>query len=174
MLGMNTDPEKRVPPPDWPESAFRPEPDAPQPDAEATAARSVAQRALQAQGDIASMYDEENATLRAEVERIEAERVKLAHGLSNGVRENAALTLRNETLVATLAQANATGSLIRQDVMKAEGERDALRTASAELLEVADLRGDADLPHPEDDAKLWTARMQTAWDELRAALKVPQ
>ena len=41
--------------------------------------------------------------------------------------------------------------------------------AAEELLEVAALRGDADLPHPADDPKLWTARMQTAWDELRAA-----
>lgn len=35
-----------------------------------------------------------------------------------------------------------------------------------ELLEVAGLRGDNELPHPEDDPKLWTARMQEAWDTL--------
>jgi len=35
-----------------------------------------------------------------------------------------------------------------------------------ELKEVADLRGDNDLPHPSDDPKTWTARMQDAWDEL--------
>ncbi len=127
---------------------------------EAEAARSIAQRALQAQGDIASMYDEENATLRADL---------------------AALTLRNETLVATLNSLRDSHSGLTKleskahaALTKAEGEREALRTASAELLEVADLRGDAALPHPEDDAKLWTARMQTAWDELRAAEKVPQ
>jgi len=44
-----------------------------------------------------------------------------------------------------------------------------LETAE-ELLEVADLRGDSELPHPSNDPKLWSARMQTAWDELRAAL----
>lgn len=32
-----------------------------------------------------------------------------------------------------------------------------------ELLEVAALRGDDNLPHPADDPKLWTARMQDAW-----------
>lgn len=50
-------------------------------------------------------------------------------------------------------------------------ETQALRDAAIELLEVADLRGEADLPHPADDPKLWTARMQEAWDELRAALE---
>lgn len=45
-----------------------------------------------------------------------------------------------------------------------------LVAALSELLEVADLRGDSDLPHPCDDPKLWTARMQTAWEDARAAL----
>lgn len=44
-----------------------------------------------------------------------------------------------------------------------------LRSASEELLEVAKLRGDNDMPHPANDDKLWTARMQTAWDEFAAA-----
>lgn len=39
-----------------------------------------------------------------------------------------------------------------------------------ELLEVANLRGDNELPHPADDPKLWTARMQIAWDEAQQAL----
>lgn len=43
--------------------------------------------------------------------------------------------------------------------------------AARELLEVADLRGDSDLPHPVNDDKLWTARAQDAWDTLRAALE---
>ena len=42
--------------------------------------------------------------------------------------------------------------------------------ASSELFEVAQLRGDNDLPHPADDPLLWTARMQEAWDELEYAL----
>jgi len=47
---------------------------------------------------------------------------------------------------------------------------DALCEAAQELVEVADLRGDADLPHPSNDPKLWTARMQTAWDDIRKAI----
>ena len=42
--------------------------------------------------------------------------------------------------------------------------------AARELAEVARLRGDDELPHPANDPKLWTARMQTAWDEVHAAL----
>ena len=55
----------------------------------------------------------------------------------------------------------------------AEVERQAAAAmaALAELVEVADLRGDSDLPHPCDDPKLWTARMITAWEEARAALE---
>ncbi len=41
----------------------------------------------------------------------------------------AALALRNETLVKSLAQANREGSGLRADVTRLEGERDALRTA---------------------------------------------
>ena len=40
-----------------------------------------------------------------------------------------------------------------------------LLSALEELLEVATLRGDNCLGNPADDPKLWTARMQTAWDE---------
>jgi len=46
-----------------------------------------------------------------------------------------------------------------------------LLEALKELVEVADLRGDSTLSHPADDPVLWTARMQTAWDEARAAIK---
>ena len=46
---------------------------------------------------------------------------------------------------------------------------DRLTDAAGELLAVADLRGDTDLPHPCDDDRLWTARMGNAWDEMRAA-----
>ena len=42
-----------------------------------------------------------------------------------------------------------------------------LLAACEELLEVAALRGDNTLPHPCDDPKLWSVRMQTAWDELQ-------
>jgi hypothetical protein len=42
--------------------------------------------------------------------------------------------------------------------------------AARELHEVAELRGDNCLPAPPDDPKLWTARMQMAWNELDEAL----
>jgi hypothetical protein len=47
-----------------------------------------------------------------------------------------------------------------------EEKSSCLINAVEELLEVANLRGDNDLPHPADDPKLWTARMQDAWDGL--------
>ena len=46
----------------------------------------------------------------------------------------------------------------------------AVAEAARELAEVARLRGDDELPHPANDPKLWTARMQAAWDEASAAL----
>lgn len=56
-------------------------------------------------------------------------------------------------------------------------ERDALAARVAalhnhlrELCEVAHLRGDDNLPHPADDPRMWTARMQTAWDEANTLL----
>ena len=53
------------------------------------------------------------------------------------------------------------------DLLKRNRKLEAVVEAGKELQEVADLRGDNILPHPEDDPGLWTARMQTAWDELR-------
>jgi len=45
---------------------------------------------------------------------------------------------------------------------------DQLENALLELVEIASLRGDNDLPHPADNPKLWTARMQDAWSEAEA------
>lgn len=45
-----------------------------------------------------------------------------------------------------------------------------LEEAGEELLEVATLRGDNELPSPPDDPKLWTARMQEAWDIFEQTL----
>ena len=59
---------------------------------------------------------------------------------------------------------------LAEELKPAKAERDRLRDAAEELLEVAYLRGDNDLPHPSDSDKLWTAGMQTAWNELKAAL----
>lgn len=60
-------------------------------------------------------------------------------------------------------------ALTAAEAVRGDRER-ALVEALGELIEVADLRGDAELPLPADDDKLWTARMQTAWDEARQAL----
>ena len=54
--------------------------------------------------------------------------------------------------------------------MPAQDVNAELLRAVQELLEVAALRGDSTLPVPEDDPVLWTARMQTAWDTLVAAV----
>lgn len=53
---------------------------------------------------------------------------------------------------------------VGDEVVDMEGLLDAYR-ALEELVECARLRGDTDLPHPCDDPKLWTARMQDAWHE---------
>ena len=49
------------------------------------------------------------------------------------------------------------------------GAMEKLRLAAEELLEVAELRGDNELLHPANDSKMWTARMQSAWDDLAIA-----
>ena len=51
---------------------------------------------------------------------------------------------------------------------KARLER--IRDAAEELVECAILRGDHELPQPEDDPLLWTVRMQEAWDEITKAI----
>lgn len=51
--------------------------------------------------------------------------------------------------------------------------REALREledALSELVQVAGLRGDNVLPSPPDDPLLWSARMQTAWDEAERVI----
>lgn len=91
--------------------------------------------------------------------------------------ELAALRADRDRLAARVAELERDNAEFHKCVMRAEAaycdleaERDSLRAAAVELLEVADLRGDADLPKPDEDPNLWTARMQTAWDEMRAAL----
>ena len=55
---------------------------------------------------------------------------------------------------------------LAQYIKRTTDEAATLGDAVDELLEVAGLRGDNDLPHPADDPKTWTARMQEAWDVL--------
>ena len=69
---------------------------------------------------------------------------------------------------AASAARNALPDLIAE-IRRLQAIVDRLTDAAGELLAVADLRGDTDLPHPCDDDKLWTARMGNAWDEMRAA-----
>ncbi len=71
---------------------------------EATAARSIAQRALQAQGDIASMYDEEIRDLRADVTRLEGERDALRTALTR-IRDKSYASKVADEEVYTLARA---------------------------------------------------------------------
>lgn len=79
----------------------------------------------------------------------------------------------DRNLVARICQPNGDSEFIahsREDVPYLLEELSKQRKLLAELFEVAELRGDNDLPHPSDDPKLWTARMQTAWDEIAAFL----
>lgn len=62
---------------------------------------------------------------------------------------------------------------VSPDLLLAEQRITELEAAGSELLAVAALRGDDDLPHPAEDPKLWTARMQDAWDELDALINGP-
>ena len=57
---------------------------------------------------------------------------------------------------------------LRAELATARNDALVLENAIDELLEVAALRGDDDLPHPSNDPLTWTARMQTAWDDLKA------
>ena len=50
-------------------------------------------------------------------------------------------------------------------------ELETLLDAAIELLAVAEIRGDDELPHPVDDPLMWTARMQDAWTDLREAVE---
>lgn len=45
-------------------------------------------------------------------------------------------------------------------------ELEELVDAAIELVAVAYVRGDSELPHPADDPLLWTARCQDAWGDL--------
>lgn len=45
-----------------------------------------------------------------------------------------------------------------------------LLDAAIELIAVATMRGDNDLPHPSDDELLWTVRMQDAWIVLEDSI----
>ena len=58
-------------------------------------------------------------------------------------------------------------SAAEAELATAKNDALALTNAVDELLEVAALRGDDELPHPSNDPILWTARMQEAWDNLK-------
>ena len=84
------------------------------------------------------------------------------------------LQAKNERLTLDLTAARFNVITQRERAERAEAElatakNDALALTNAvdELLEVAALRGDDELPHPSNDPILWTARMQEAWDNLK-------
>ena len=59
---------------------------------------------------------------------------------------------------------------VYQESRALEAEIERLRDVLSELVECAELRGDNELPKPEDDPVLWSARMQTAWDEAERVI----
>lgn len=63
---------------------------------------------------------------------------------------------------------------MKEKLAERDAELEQLKWVAEELIEVAALRGDNALPLPEDDPLLWTARMQTAWNELEEALTPEQ
>ena len=60
---------------------------------------------------------------------------------------------------------NTLPALLRE-VMELREALGAYQGSVEEILEVAALRGDNDLPHPADDPKRWSSRMQEAWNGL--------
>lgn len=72
--------------------------------------------------------------------------------------------------VATTVIRDLRDSATMTTVVTLRASNAALVALLRELVEVADLRGDNDLPHPSADDTLWTARMQTAWDDAAVYL----
>jgi len=115
--------------------------------------------------------------------KVKAENFKLkANDLRFYEGKAEAMELRAEKAEAELEKVNAALDKTLQQVTNLDGQIDYLEAqlakqaplieAAEELSYVAGLRGDDELPHPSNDSKMWTARMQTAWDDLRAALKL--
>lgn len=80
----------------------------------------------------------------------------------------------NLNLIARGANATVWTQHIAKELLELRAkvkELELLEDAASELLECARLRGDNELQSPERDPQLWTARMQTAWDEFEAALE---
>lgn len=73
-------------------------------------------------------------------------------------------------LLDTLKMIDATTAALRAERDALAARVEALHNHLGELCEVAHLRGDDNLPHPADDPRMWTARMQTAWDEANTLL----
>ena len=94
--------------------------------------------------------------------------------LGDWIDDHNVLTTRLEAAEATCQSLREQSSRWEAQALEAGvriAELEAQVEAAREVLEVADLRGDTDLPYPANDPKLWSARMQDAWDALRAALQ---
>jgi hypothetical protein len=90
---------------------------------------------------------------------------KLFDCISHLRPELAKLTAENEKL-AGYCDRGASRLISKIDQLdKARADLQEAVEALRELVVVAELRGDSDLPHPSNDDKLWTARMQDAWDD---------
>jgi chromosome segregation ATPase len=134
-------------------------------------------KALDLCGYIIEPIRNERDALKAENERLRAE-APIANVQLSGDGEY--WKARAEKAEAELAQVNAALDLTLRQVANLDRQIDSLEAelakqaplieAAEELSYVAGLRGDDELPHPSNDSKMWTARMQTAWDNLRDAL----
>lgn len=112
---------------------------------------------------------EEAATLRAEVERLK----KREEAWIDLSRENNEHYDELNKLCDTFGpntEGDTYHGFLSKHITQLREDRRVLRSALEELVAVASLRGDNDLPHPSNDPKLWTARMQQAWDDATSAL----
>ena len=63
------------------------------------------------------------------------------------------------------------GIKLGKEAARLNSELSNLLSAAIELVSVANQRGDDEILHPPDDPKLWSARMQSAWDIMRASIE---
>lgn len=131
-----------------------------------------------------TMSEEQEAALRAMAQRHEERYpgegiVSAADALRAWAEVDALRTKLAETEAWLDANKLAAGEAVAEyaelqvTLAASQARERELREALDELLTVAAWRGDDVLPQPEDDPVLWTARMQTAWEEAREALAAP-
>lgn len=118
--------------------------------------------------------DKENKALRAQLADTQAQLAEAVGALEYiekqilGDYHESELSPLHEAIVATARDFLATPAAKAGERVRA---MERVVAAADELNEVANLRGDNELPASTDDPKLWMARMQDAWNELGAALQ---